>query len=311
MKIYFINSKEKQCGGYQYGLRFWEAIKDTKLDIQYFEIENIDDFLSLDFSKVDILFFNWIEGGETGPFAWFTHPIADYLKKKKITTITIQHTEICFTTRFDYFISQNPVRNGFPRPLYNFDLSSPKPKNEITNICTFGFASHQKKFDKVVELVNSQFDKAKINMHLTNAFYGDRTGEQLDSLLKVLNSIPRKPGIELNITTNFLSNSELLNFIRKNDLVIMAYELQPINSSTVDYILSTDTPIAITSAGAFSHVYTEEIDIDKHKLQDILDFNLRTNYTQQFRETWSSENLRKFFEESINKIKDNIHGHNR
>ena len=54
MRLYFINSKEKKCGVYQYGLRLWDTIKKSELDISYFEIENETEFNNLDFKNVDI-----------------------------------------------------------------------------------------------------------------------------------------------------------------------------------------------------------------------------------------------------------------
>jgi hypothetical protein len=302
MKIYFINSKEKSCGVYQYGLRFWEAIKDTKLNVQYFEVSNVNEFSSLDVSDVDIMFFNWIEGGASGPFGWFTHSIAEDLKRKNIITVSILHTTSCFSTSIDYFINQNPIESGMPRPLYQFDTSKPKIKNKIINIGSFGFAGAHKKFPEIVRMVNEQFDNAKININVTNAFYGDNDGAGLREVIEEINNVPRKVGIELNLTTTFMENEALLNFVHDNDLMVFAYDYVGDTASVVDYVISTETPIAVTSIAAFRHVYTEEIDIYKNKLQDILDYNLQTNYVQRIKEEWSTENLKMFFEIAISKI---------
>ena len=105
MRLYFINSKEKKCGVYQYGLRLWDTIKKSELDISYFEIENETEFNNLDFKNVDILFFNWIEGGQSGPFGWYTHNLANKIKTEyNITTITVKHTDSMFSTTFDYVV---------------------------------------------------------------------------------------------------------------------------------------------------------------------------------------------------------------
>lgn len=302
MKIYFINSKEKSCGVYQYGLRFWEAIKDTKLNVEYFEISNVQEFYSLNFSDVDIIFFNWIEGGSTGPFGWFTHQVAAQLKQFDIKTVSILHTNSCFSTSIDTFIDQNPIESNLPRPLYKFDINKPKDKNEIINIGSFGFAGSHKGFADIVRMVNEQFTEAKININVTNAFYGDVSGEALRTVVEEINNVPRKEGIELNLTTSFMDNNDLLNFVYNNDLVVFAYRTVGDISSVVDYAISTNTPIAVTSIPAFRHVYVEQIDIYKNKLQDILDYNLRSNYVETFREEWSTDNLKMFFEIAMNKI---------
>ena len=47
MKIYFINSKQPNCGVYQYGRRMWDAIQHSDLDISYFEITTLEEFMKL------------------------------------------------------------------------------------------------------------------------------------------------------------------------------------------------------------------------------------------------------------------------
>jgi tetrameric-type glycyl-tRNA synthetase alpha subunit len=84
MKIYFINSRRENCGVYQYGLRIWDALKESKLDVTYHEIETTEQFYKLDLNSVDILFFNWIEGGAEGPFGWYQHPTVMDIKNNYI-----------------------------------------------------------------------------------------------------------------------------------------------------------------------------------------------------------------------------------
>ena len=296
MKIYFINSKQKECGVYQYGLRFWNAIKNTTIDMEYFEISEREEFLSLDFSDVHVVFFNWIEGGSTGPFHWLDHELTQYLRDRNITTLSVLHTNNCFSTSFDNFVDQNPLRSGMPRPLYAFDTSKVKPTNEVINIGSFGFAAPHKNFPEIVKLVNDQFDAAQININVTNAFYGDSDGDMLRQVVADIEAVPRKSTISLKVTTEFLTNDELLDFVHKNDLIVFAYEYVGDIASVVDYVISTETPIAVTSISSFAHVYTEQIDIHKHSLRDILNYNLETSYIKQFKSKWSNKNLSQYFE---------------
>jgi hypothetical protein len=302
MKIYFINSKQKECGVYQYGRRLWDSLKDSTLNIQYFEISDAKEFLLLDFTDVSILFFNWIEGGTAGPFGWYTHDLAQQIKQQNITTVSIMHTNSCFSAKFDYFIDQNPYISGMPRPLYKFDAVSSNHKNKVINIGSFGFVSNYKKFDTVVKLVNEQFDIARINLNISTPFYAHDSRNNLERTINEIRAIPLKPGIELNLNVQFLDNDELLDFISKNDLMIFAYENMEDVSSVVDYVVSTETPLGVTSTGAFKHVYTEKIDIHKHKLQDILDFNKQTKYIAQYKKEWSTDNIKRFFEIAFGKI---------
>lgn len=307
MKIYFINSKKENCGVYQYGLRIWDALKYSNLDISYYEIENADQFRSLDFSNVDILFFNWIEGGYTGPFGWYMLPLALEIKQKYgVVTATVMHTKDFSTTSFDYYFDQNTRDSGFIRPLYNYDITKPKPKNSIPTIGSFGFAGDHKGFDDIVRKVNKEYDEAVINLHITNAYYGDADGSGQHRIINEIKSIPLKPGIKLNITTAFLTNEEILDFVYKNDIIILAYKYVGDISGVPDYAISANTPIAVTSVGAFKHVYKPEIDINLHTISEILRYNLSTEYVKSLREEWSRENLVDSFSKLMSMIMEEI-----
>lgn len=304
MKIYFINSKKENCGVYQYGLRLWDSIKHSKFDVSYFEIENFEEFLSLDFSGVDLLFFNFIEGGYTGPFGWYTIPQVIYVKDVlNIKTATVQHTAAFNTAKFDFVVNQDPD-SGLPRPLYNYDLSKPKSSSKVTRICSFGFAGPHKGFDDVVRKVNEEFDEAVVNLHITNAYYGDRDGRGQSSLIEEIKSIPLKPGIQLNITTEFLSNEEILDFVNNNDILLLAYKGGGDPSSLPDYPISTNTPFSVTSMPTFKHVYNENIDFNKRTIKEILEYCKNEAYPNKLRELWSQENLVKYFDSVIEAIEE-------
>lgn len=301
MKIYFINSKQPNCGVYQYGIRVWSCLKNSNLDVEYFEIENKQEFLNLNFSNVSLIFINYIYA-ENGPFSWYDEQIINHIRNNiKIKTVAIRHTNMDISN-FDYVVDQNP-NLGFPRPLYPFNLSKNKPKNDVLNIGSFGFANIYKGFDDVVKLVNSQLDNAKINLHITNAHYGDINGTVQQNIIDQLRQINLKPGIELNITTNFINNDELLNFTFNNDIVLFGYRFGDFPSSVPDYPISTNTPIGVTNVGMFQHLYDENIDIHKKSIKDILQYNIDNKYVENLREKWSQENFIKKFKLALTKIK--------
>ena len=308
MKIYFINSKTKNCGVYQYGLRIWDIIKESKLDISYHEIDNLNEFYNLDLNSVDILFFNWIEGGVDGPLGWYQQSTVIDIKENygHIKTITICHTPDFNSATFDYYIDQNPLHNGFIRPLYKYDLNKPKIQHDIPHIASFGFAGDHKGFDNVIKLANEQYNEAQINLHITNAHYGDSQGVHQHRIIEELKTIPRKPGIKLNITTEFLSNDDILDFVYNNDIIILAYKIGRDSSSLPDYPISTNTPIAITNIGMFSHLYNENLDISLHTIPEILEYNKKSNYIGKLRESWSRENLLEMFESLVTMIHNSI-----
>jgi hypothetical protein len=81
--------------------------------------------------------------------------------------------------------------------------------------------------------------------------------------------------IKLNITTNFITDDEILDFLYKNDLNIFLYEnYQFYNgiSSTIDYALSVRKPLAICRSNMFSHIYDVDpsICIENNSLSQII-----------------------------------------
>jgi len=303
MKIYFINSKEKSCGVYQYGLRIWNILKKSDLEIFYHEINSSEEFLKLNFENIDLIFFNFIEGGPNGPFGWYNTSVMDHVSSVlKIKTASILHTTTPTDIKFDFLIDQDPV-NGFPRPLYDFCKTKNTKTTDSIKVCSFGFTNTNKGFDDVVRLVNDQYDNAEINLHLTSSFYGHNASYEKNLVIDQLNKITLKPNVKLNITDSFISNEDLLEFISNNDIVLFGYRYGQHISSATDYPISANIPIGLTNMEQFVHIYKPEIDIHLNKISDILDFNIKNNYVGSFKEKWSSENLILAFKKFLNKIK--------
>jgi hypothetical protein len=78
---------------------------------------------------------------------------------------------------------------------------------------------------------------------------------------------------QLNITTNFLTNEEVLDFCYNNDLMAFAYRHGRDISGVPDYVISTNTPLAVTNVGMFNPVYSSDIDMALHTLPEIIEFN--------------------------------------
>jgi hypothetical protein len=296
MKIYFINSKAKNCGVYQYGLRLWDSIKNSKYNISYYEINTKEEFYSLNISDADIIFLNWIEGGESGPFGWFDYDICNFIKQYNIPTVSIQHTDQQHTAHIDYFLSQNPKKSGMPRPLYDFNRT--KINNNKINIGSFGLAFNNKNFNKVVQLINNEFDECEINIHITKAFYSNNNMD-FDFIISNLKNISLKPNNNLNITTNFISNEELLFFIDKNDLIVLMYDDSTETSSVIDYVISAETPVAITNVPAFEHIYDPNIDLNNNSLSSIIKYTNNKNLIKNYKNIWSKNNLKIFIDNAL------------
>jgi hypothetical protein len=308
--IRIINSKQKSCGVYQYGVRLLDALQHSTNKILYSEVANFQEFVELDFNEVDLLLFNFIGCDGQGPFGWFRSPQAEYIKNHlKIKTATINHTADNFAP-FDYYICQNPTNPSglvLPRPLHS--PITYNPTNEVLNVGSFGFAGDHKGFDTILHLVNTQLDKAVVNFRITSAYYGDPNCETRTRITEYLKQIPLKPGITLNIYNDFLDDASISQFAAQNDILLFPYKVLPSSvqdpcaiSSIADYAISWNIPFGVTNVPAFRHVYRPEIDVNLASIESILAFHKKSYYVDILKHTWSQQNLANSFDEIVKHI---------
>lgn len=304
MEILFVNHKQTKCGVYQYGKRLYEILKNSNsLKISYFELESVSEFMDvLEIVKPNLIIYNWHEL----TMSWVNSSLTNKLSKYK--QIFIYH-EAGFNKEMKYdaliFINfyedENQKIFTIPRPIYENDII--KNKNEIFTFGSFGFGFHNKGFERICQLVNSSFDSAKIKLHIPNSHYCDFTGQISNSVIENCRKIVKK-SIDLEITTHFMSDLEILEFLNSNDVNLFLYDQMPGRgvSSSTDYAVSVDTPLIINNSVMFRHITSKkpEISIDNNNIETILSLGLEPVHF--FRKEWSNENLINKFIKIIEKV---------
>lgn len=294
MKVLILNHNRVKCGTYQMAKRIYEiASRSTQVEYFYKEINSKVEYkvataqLKPEFELIN--------------YHWDRMP---WLRDKDLTRDSkhyfIYHDGSMLHKYDKYlFFGGYDLENKdaldkrvlLPRPL--FDYYGEYPKNDILTIGSFGFNSGYKKFSELVKLINNQLDEAIINLHMPFAFYGEESGSRLADVINQCNKQITKPGIKLNITSEFLSDDNLLTFLANNDINIFYYQQQdnPGLSSVFDYALSVKRPIAINDCKMFRHVVNDDILLEKHSIKEIL--NLGTAPLEKFYEQWSTERFSK------------------
>jgi hypothetical protein len=107
------------------------------------------------------------------------------------------------------------------------------------------------------------------------------------------------------ITTDFISDDDLLDFLAGNDLNIFFYQkYHEYNgiSSSVDYALSVKRPIAICKSNMFSHIWNTKpsICVEEMALTDII--NVGITPLEQYYNSWSHDKFIEVFEHNINDV---------
>jgi hypothetical protein len=182
-----------------------------------------------------------------------------------------------------------------PRPVLEY--KGTYPYNDVYTIGSFGFATDHKRFPELVSQVNKEFSKANIRLHITSPYFGVTEGYNLPKIVKQCYANNVNPNIKLTISSNFVDDSALLNFLAGNDINIFnyAYMQNPGISSAIDYALSVRRPFAVTKNNLFRHVAKEENLLEKNTISNIIDRGLAP--FEEYYDKWSTENFRKQFNE--------------
>lgn len=193
-KKIFLNHKPSNCGVYHYGRRVYEILKKSNLGIIYKEVDqepNLEGY--------EIAIYNYHQ--LTMP--WL-HKIPE-----GIYSFVIPHCQI--NINFDKIIDINP-KNSIPRPIFEeFTLSSNDfieyRNEEIPIFGSFGFGFLSKGFDKIIKLVNEQYECAIIKFVIPYSTFGgiQTNDDYLKSLVK--------PGIQILITHDFFQMMKFSLFL--------------------------------------------------------------------------------------------------
>lgn len=301
--ILFLNHKQKQCGVYQYGRRSADILKKAKqFNFVYCEVESrgeYEQFISKNNPEGIIYNYHPLTMGWLGK---------DILEKTPHIIHYGLHHEGSITVSFKYNLMvdstyiDNDNNFSIPRPLFE---NSPKNNEESTIpiISSFGFGFGNKGFGSIVKLINEQFDEAIIRLHIPFAFYGDSEGKSVQNIHPGCYNEIKKEGIQLQISTEFKSDTELLEFLSSSTINVFLYhEMKGRGlSSVIDYALSVDRPIAITKTDMFRHIYHTQpsICIEDKTIPEIIKSGGESLIP--YRQMWSNKNFINKYEKIISK----------
>jgi len=282
MIILFLNHSDEACGVYQYGKRLFNIIKKDE-DIQYLykEVKNVQEYRAIieQMTNISGIIYNY----HSSTMNWLTsHTI-----QKKVINIGIPHESN--SNMFDKLCELDPMKQiteneyKIPRPIFEdidfiinkLQYSTSSIRDFITAYTdttvpifgSFGFGFKNKGFDKIIKMVNEQYDHAVIKLIITQAKYGNYSTEAIDIKNECMN-IPVKDGIRVMITNEFFSDEEMLLFLKFNTMNLFLYDHMYGRgiSSTIDYAISVKKPIGISDSYMFRHIYSDAICVYKTPL---------------------------------------------
>lgn len=233
IKVLFISRKSERCGVADYGKRVYDIIKRSAvLDITFQEVDNIE---KINFAGHDVLLINY-------------HHATLPLLKGPIRAAVIHHEG-------PMHIQPDAVLNTEIRPLIeNVDL--PYVNNVYPVIGSFGFGFPDKNFPRVAQMVKEQFPIATLQLNIPFAEFGDVDGSLAKAEVEKVRQILAGSNIRLEVSHEYLSQMDLLMWLRENDLNLFLYNPSHGRglSSTIDYALSARRPIGVSNSEMFRHL---------------------------------------------------------
>ena len=286
---------EVRCGVHQYGLHMYNNISKF-MDISYRPVDSLSAYLTA-VEGHDVVIINYHDS----LFKFLTKGDQDPAKRYAY----VYHESHGHSLQEGIILNTDPGHSqGIPRPIAFNDANTYLPPN-LTNptIGSFGFGFANKNFDQIVELVQQQFDTATIRLLMPGAAWGDAAGSETRASAERCRRALRKPGIRLSICHDFMPDSELFEFLSRNDLNVFLYPSfnERGCSSVIDYVLGVNRPFAISDSAMFRHIYDDRICAYKTPLRTIMHIGPVIN--AKYRELWSPEKL-------ANSIKERLRGDN-
>ncbi|OQW92753.1 MAG: hypothetical protein BWK78_00705 [Thiotrichaceae bacterium IS1] len=310
--ILIVSHKEKQCGIYQYGINITEALQKSECyTFVYAECSHPTE-LQQAIAKVKpaAIIYNYYP--LTMP--WLTPQIT---RSYQVVQLGIMHEvtqeEADQATRelFDYHLCPDPTlreNNPFVFKTRRLIPSYCNFQNlpNIVTIGSFGFGFSNKGFERLVQMVQAEFDQAKIVLHLPFNDLIDKQGR--DHALVTAEKCRRliyKPGVQLVISHGFLTKPQLLDLLASNTLNAFLYDSDLKHrgiSSTIQHALAVQRPLAISKCGMFRHVLsaTPSICVEDSSLRQIMENGIAP--LVPFYTEWSEANFIADYERILNKV---------
>src|SRR6185503_11807194 len=201
--VLFVNYEERQCGVYQYGKNLLGALsKSDKYRFDYAGVKNLEDIDS------------HARNSDYAAIIYNYHPqtltcINPQLSRRyKQVNIAVMHemTPAEADTMPDGFfqhyvmgdptlVENNPAVFKTGRLILPYTNTQPVP--DVVTIGTFGFSVGSKGYQRLVDVVQDEFDEAVIRVHIPSNGIIDANGAAANRHFEECNRRIRKPGIRV------------------------------------------------------------------------------------------------------------------
>jgi hypothetical protein len=332
-KILFVSHKKAQCGVYEFGKSITDVLQYSR-QYQFVRVE-CSSLAELRTAISENTPAGIIYNYHPSVLPWVATQIAPKLFRSNIASIQIPQIGIVheitqyvantatnyrntflpagfsrlINSLFDFYIAPDPTlllknpyvyKTGRLIPSYQNNFSIPlKPV-----IGSFGFGTPNKGFEKIVQLVQREYDEAVIRFNIPDADFAGKNEVNAGTIAGKCKALIIKPGIGLIITHDFLDNKTLLDFLAQNTINVFLYEDKCSRglSSAIDNAMAVQRPVAVSDGVMFRHLFDVEpsVCVTKNNLRTIIQNGfapLQRHYSE-----WNAQNFLWEYERILNSI---------
>ena len=259
LSVLFVNCKKAQCSIWDSGLMTFNALKLSKrYQIDYVEVDSDERTFSADY---DVFVFNY----HPITMRWLDTRCLRRLNGLKLTVVLEvlpnDPFPMCPRNVFDGYLVLDPTMRhedkrvfAFPRPLEKFEPQVSYADTSIPVIGTFGFATHGKGFERVIEAVNTEFDRAVVRINIPHGTYVARSAEYAQELADACFARARK-GVEVRVTHDYMTKQQLVDWCASNTLNCFLYDRNmPGLAATTDQAIVAMRPLSVSRNDTFRHI---------------------------------------------------------
>ena len=246
-KILFVSHKKARCGVYEFGKNITDALQHSQC-YQFIRAECsslIELHAAINKHAPDSIIYNY----HPSVLPWVATKIGPKLFRSNITSIKIPQIGIIheinqyvadtatsyrkkyllgspyrlINSLFDFYIAPDPTLMLLNPHVYKTGRLIPSYQNSfppplIPVFGSFGFATPKKGFEKIVQLVQEEFNEAIIRLNIPAADFGDKIAVNAQVIAEKCKSLIVKPGIQLMVTHDFMDNKTMLDFLAQNTI---------------------------------------------------------------------------------------------
>jgi hypothetical protein len=273
-RFLFLNTRAANCSIYKSGVQVYNALENSEYwDIDYVEIPNFD-VTALYQGRIvidgvakepyDVYIFNYhditMRGTENIRSENFNR--LDGIKYSIILEMEPNNPySRLFSDDFDgylvmdpTYVSNHPRFHAFPRPIPPAKVDVYQHQ-EIPVIGSFGFATQDKYFDRIVEAAAKELNQARIKINIPRATYADPQDTMYEMIRQQCLSKAR-PGIEVEFTREFFTDDELIRWCSRNTVNVFLYDRHmPGLAAVTDQAIASGRPVLVSRNETFRHIH--------------------------------------------------------